>query len=307
LLVSHENVHTWEEKSISKVATWRNLYTVYDGENESDFFESDLDEKIENKIPKIIEKIKKNKKLTRKQLIYLMKFVSVQAYRTPAGYIKMQKMIENFMPDILDDLGTKMMKTKPGELENIVKNNNDIDQSLIPLSLEIEEQKSLIKLSTIIGRETYLQGIKEVSRNKAFNILLTHNWRIIRPAKGLYFPTSDNPVINLNYYRKDKYDFNGGWGVDNTCIMMPLTPKHLLYTQVGYNGSIKHLDKSIEWTNFFVKLITENARRKVYFHKTSKEIARIRPRTVNSELFEFERKQYNSWSENQIKAIDSLK
>src|SRR5699024_11588180 len=73
-------------------------------------------------------------------------------------------------------------------------------------------------------------------------------------------PTSDNPVINLNYYRKDKYDFNGGWGVDNTCIMMPLTPKHLLYTQVGYNGSIKHLDKSIEWTNFFVKLRSEERR-----------------------------------------------
>ena len=42
-----------------------------------------------------------------------------------------------------------------------------------------------------------------------------------------------HPVLRLNYYKPGQYDFRGGWGNPGSEVLMPLSPRHLLYVQVG--------------------------------------------------------------------------
>lgn len=68
---------------------------------------------------------------------------------------------------------------------------------------------------------------------QTLEILHHHKWSIlIAPEESEWF-TSDDPVITLNYHSEREYDFNGGWGSDRTEILLPLSPRHLLYTMVG--------------------------------------------------------------------------
>jgi hypothetical protein len=78
-----------------------------------------------------------------------------------------------------------------------------------------------MKLRRIYSEDSYY---KWISKRKW--------WNVIHAAVGIYFPTSDDPVICLNYNSESEYDFKGGWGKKNGNIIMPISPKQLLITQI---------------------------------------------------------------------------
>ena len=43
------------------------------------------------------------------------------------------------------------------------------------------------------------------------NKLLKHRWTILHAPPGISWPTSDNPLIKLNYQDSSNYDTEGGW------------------------------------------------------------------------------------------------
>lgn len=68
------------------------------------------------------------------------------------------------------------------------------------------------------------------------------------------------------------------WGKENGNIIMPISPKLLLITQIGSNMPGKQLDYSEPWSNFFRKIIIENAYRYVYAIEPQKGMLAINPR-----------------------------
>ena len=89
------------------------------------------------------------------------------------------------------------------------------NSELLPIRVTAEidpgQKCGTLRAATIFGRSAWLFSIKHLLSNTA-NILQGHRWTILRPPVGVSWFTSDNPVVRLNYYGDDKYDFNGGWG-----------------------------------------------------------------------------------------------
>lgn len=65
-----------------------------------------------------------------------------------------------------------------------------------------------------------------------------HNWQIVEVDDRVKLPTSDDPVVCLNYYEKNNYDFGGGWDTKGSEIIFPISPNKLIYTQVGNSENI---------------------------------------------------------------------
>jgi hypothetical protein len=104
-----------------------------------------------------------------------------------------------------------------------------------PLRIKTETEPNhefgTLRAETILGRGLWLFGIKHLL-TKTADVLHKHKWTILSPPKGMKWFTSDDPVVRLNYHDPNKYDFGGGWGSEGTEIFMPLSPNHLLYTQI---------------------------------------------------------------------------
>ena len=54
-------------------------------------------------------------------------------------------------------------------------------------------------------------------------------------ADGWEWFTCDHPVMRLNYNGPDDFTLQGGWDYKGTDLVMPLSPRHLLMTQVGHS------------------------------------------------------------------------
>ena len=64
----------------------------------------------------------------------------------------------------------------------------------------------------IVGRDLWLFGSVRLLTQTA-KVLLEQKWSILRPPEGLEWFTSDDPVVRLNYYAENRYDFKGGWEI----------------------------------------------------------------------------------------------
>ena len=64
-----------------------------------------------------------------------------------------------------------------------------------------------------------------------------------------------NKVVNSikGKLTKFDYDFNGGWGKKHSNIIMPISPKCLLFTEIGTKFKTPIFDCSREWSEYFRK------------------------------------------------------
>jgi len=138
--------------------------------------------------------------------------------------------------------------------------------------------------------------------DKTLNVLLTHSWGILKPPDDLLWFTSDDPVVKLNYYNESKCDFGGGWGNPGSEIMLPLSPRHLLFTHIGApaspNGTILPRRKA----KFIRRFIAEHAHRMIFASTEDPQVRKLRPRMVNLEQVRFESEQWANWHRGQSEA-----
>jgi hypothetical protein len=118
--------------------------------------------------------------------------------------------------------------------------------------------------------------------------------------------TSDDPVVRLNYYDPKKYDFGGGWGSKGTEIFMPLSPSHLLYTQVGEKPPSRGTQVSLNHAEMICRFIAEHAHRIIFAVEQDTHVPRLKPRIVNADLVKDEKIQWSRWHEEQTAAERSL-
>jgi hypothetical protein len=111
-------------------------------------------------------------------------------------------------------------------------------------------------------------------------------------------PTSDDPVILLNYNSLSNYNFNGGWNSIGTEIIFPLSPKHILYTKIGDRNKYPE-DVNEEQYKLFQKIIIEHAPRFIFSKEPIKHIELSRPRIVDKDKYNNENQEWENWHKNQ--------
>ena len=306
ILVSHKKVPLWNLHSIRGIAYHKHLYTRISFGDETDEFECWLNKEFETPAEEALEKATSNRNLKAEDWHKLIRFAAAQFVRTPANLSMTQEKWKKELPKLLNNTLQKIVHTleessKTGKLPNQKKIDHD---AVYPIRVSREPlpdtDKSLLRVDTFIGRSMWLSGIKHLLTNTV-NVLLQHKWSILHAAPGFEWVTSDDPVICLNYYGNNSYDFSGGWGNRGSEIIFPLSPNHILYTKVGDKRPFRK-DLTFDFCVLLQQMFIEHAHRYIFAKEPIKGIENSRPRIVDEVTYKQEVELWNNWHHEQSTA-----
>lgn len=309
LLVSRDQVPAWKPHSIRSVAAHRHLYTYLTAGGMTDEFERWIDQEFEAPAEPAIQKVLRNERLYPEDWRRLIRFLAVQDVRTPARLIESLSRQREALPQLMDqtlrDLEKRLMSAQetgvftPAEIPE----NAPIGTGAIKVDIDEADDPDMARISvtTNVGRQLWLSSI-EYLLTHTIEHLLKHRWTIMRPADGVAWPTSDNPVVKLNYENSRKYNLGGGWGSQGSEIFLPLGPEHLLYTRIGHKSPQRYAQSNYGISAQIKRIIVENAHRMVFSSSIDPEIEQIRPRVVDAAKYEAEQREWRDWAGNQLQA-----
>lgn len=299
-LVSHQSVPIWKPYSVSAIAYHRHLYTQILNGKESDELENWFSQEFESPASPVIEKATNDRMLSKDDWNILIRFLAAQDVRTPVRMLEHLKRAGQSMADTLQNVLNEFKE----ELENkdltSLKKYGSPEKSpaLLPLKVTTEfepgKDTGILKAETYIGRSTWIYSIRHVLEHTE-KVLHTHKWSIVKPAKGYYWFTSDNPVIKLNYVDRDNYDLLGGWGKPKGNIIFPLGPEHAMFVQIGDKPISKGTRLTVNQTIEFRKLIAENSHRMIFSHFEDNDVITLRQRIMDDEMIKRENEEMQNW------------
>ncbi len=311
VLVSHGKVPLWNEKSIRGVAYHAHLYTRLAVGGATDEIEKWFDREYETPAAEVLQKVISDSRLQPSDWRVLIRFLSAQDVRTPARLVEFLRRWYESFPGFFQMTLEKSVE----KLESMKACGEEIriapfpQANYFPIRVTTEIQRGqefgTIKAESIVGRALWLFSIKHLL-TKTAEVLQQHRWTIMAPPKGTEWFTSDDPVVRLNFHNHSKYDFGGGWGSKGTEIFMPISPTHLLYTQVGSRPPQRGTQFSSEQAEIIRRCIAEHAHRFIFAAKPDANMASLRPRTVSADLLKDEDAQWSKWHEEQTEAERKL-
>ena len=303
ILVPSSEYPEWERRSLRSLAQHTDLYTTVHSGTESDEVERWLNEEIEVPAAEPLAKVRSGKALTDTDWENLARYVGSLHVRTPASLSERLERWKKELPELLDSTMQKVKDriANPGciSIDDALPEPSPVQHPL-PLRVSVEPTEtsgvSALRADLTIGRELWLHEIRQLLTSTV-DVLTKHEWRIMQPASGLSWFTSDNPLVRLNWYGEEGYDLRGGWGRDKTDLFIPLSPDHLMYTQVSVDlpGGILPLDI----TQKFQSMIAENAHRWIFATSPKRRVAWFRPRVVDRDAFVTEEQAWDRWHEEQ--------
>lgn len=300
LLVSDSQVPYWVLQYIKSTAAWNDFYTRNNGEAEIDDFEKWFNSEFESPVQRVLDSIKNGCNINKQDEKILSRFLAAQHLRTPARLNSLLRQWRTEMPLLFDNT----LKNTSKQLESglsVAKDQTpkDNEDNLLPIKVSVEKDLGQVKVESLVGKGMYLFALKHLL-TKTVSVMYKYKWHVIHAADGISFPTSDDPVICMNYNSEHEYDFRGGWGKKNGNIIMPISPNLLLITQIGSNIPCTQLDYSEHWSKFFRKIIIEHAYRYVYAIEPQRGMLAINPRRVNAELYAREKNSMAGWHDEQM-------
>jgi hypothetical protein len=159
--------------------------------------------------------------------------------------------------------------------------------------------KSRLRSEVPVGRRLWIAAVRHLTRTA--KILCNHRWSVAEPYGDAQWPLTDHPVLKLNYHGPGRYDFGGGWGSTGTEIMMPVSPRHLLFVHVG-----RKIDNrfafSTKNTQLVQRLLFERAHRWVFATRQEEWITKVRSRHVDPEVCEAEEKAWEEFHPDQLQS-----
>lgn len=310
-LVSHEREYLWRSHSAKAIAKQRHLYTQYISGTESDDFERWIDSSYESPAKEALDKAINDRKLSRDDWDSLIRFLACQDLRTPARLLQHLELEPKlFEENIKETLGHVINELESNSL-SMVNRPEPVTNSYqhYPMKVTVtrdDNDKSLgrLRVTGFTGRSSWIISIQQLL-NDLEPLLHSHRWTIIKPAKGYYWPTSDNPVIKLNYMNDKNYNFGGGWGREKGNIIFPIGPEHAVVTEIGDKHSIRKGTRLTESATVQLrKFIAEHAHRMIFSNRVDNELIGFRPRVVNSDVVKGENQKIKEWHESN-KIIES--
>lgn len=298
LVVSDSRVPVWRKESIKNTAFRRDIYIRSDGNNELDDIERFFDKEIESPATIPLRKAIDGELLNDDDIHKLVRFVAVQCIRTPAWYLRNYpnwvKTLPSVFENTLNDISKELSELSTTDVLSSVR--NDELSNLLPIKVTRtgirDNENELLSVKSIIGKGMWHFSMMRFVNN-TYKVLMEHDWKVISAAPGISWPTSDDPVICLNYYGKNNYDFGGGWGKKGCDIILPISPNKVLYTLIGEKTMINQFD--LKLSQFVEKLIIEHAHRKLYSISPIDKIKCIRERIESANIYNDEMKEFDDW------------
>jgi hypothetical protein len=167
-----------------------------------------------------------------------------------------------------------------------------------------EDKKVQFTTRVVVGRGLWFYSMKHLLTS-TLRVLPQHNWAILEAPSGLPWFTSDDPVVCLNFRSETDYDFDGGWNRDRGNILFPLSPRHLMFTEIGGNSYRRRVPSRYH-ARLFRKIMARHAHRRIYSSTRDEKIPQLKPRTVDAEAFRTERALWEAYYEDQSAAEREL-
>jgi hypothetical protein len=310
-LVSYELVPLWGRRSIRGTAFQQDLYTDRVGTEDIDAFEKFITKEFERPGIEATAKLIEGRRLTRNAWNDVTRFMLLQDRRTPESYLEQTQWWHEELPALLERTLTKSIaelesgRRQPGT--RVVPRSTIEFSSLFRFETrrpcETNTGTAEAGLSVVIGRKLWLASLRH-ALNGVVEKLLGIHWSVREPAGSEEWPLTDNPVIRLNYRSPGNFDFNGGWGNRGTEIMMPISPRHLLYAKVG-ERNVPRLRLGAERTRQLQAVIALHAHRWIFARRPLDWVATVRKRQVDAVAFDDEQKFWAQWQKNQVDAQQS--
>ncbi len=308
LLVSRAEVPDWELRSVRGLAYQDDLYTTFVGGGETDEFERWIAREYEEPGLEAVDKLLAEVRLTPADWHRIIRFVAAQDVRTPLNFIESIKRWERELPDILAKaISESVADLRRARTDGIALARN-AEPNAFSNSFRVHIESStgpgadqaLVRTEVAPARSLWIASMRHLLKGAA-TTLCQHHWSVVEPHGSEEWPLTDHPVLRLNYYRPGQYDFRGGWGNPGSEIMMPISPRQLLYVQVGAKASNRFVF-SPQDTQLVQRLIVERAHRWVFARQPTPWIARVRPRLVDEAMFLAERDAWQSWQREEAQA-----
>lgn len=303
-LVSTETVPAWKRVNIGGVGYQVHLYTRVLANEDTDEIEQWLNHDFETPAEGPLSRAVSDARLSKDDYRILTRFVASQIVRTPAFMIQnlpeWNKLSEKLLTDSMEELREKL-KT-PKEISKPVDASPPLNSEYLPLHVTREPSEdglsTIIKARVVVGRGTWIFSMRHLLTN-TLQRLADHRWTILSADEDLPWFTSDDPVVRLNYKSPTQYEFNGGWARPGTEIMLPLSPRHLLYTQVGRKPPERGTTLARPQASLLRKIMAEHAHRYIFSQKVDPDVPTLRPRTINAEAVHNEIQQWQNWHQEQ--------
>jgi hypothetical protein len=317
LLVAHERIRLWKPHWPKSIGWRRHLYTREVAGGESDEIETWLAAEFEAPAEEAIGKAVSNASLQPKDWTCLARFVAAQDVRTPARLLENFERWDKSLPDLLD----RSLQTAVREWEAAKRlgrprkqHGSGLPTEYIPIRVTKQiapgETHGTLKAELLAGRGMWFFSMRH-TLTRTLRALEHHKWTILRAPEGAPWFTSDDPVIRLNYSSESDYSLHGGWGSEGTEIMLPLSPQHLLYTQVGEQPPRRGTVVTREVADSIRRVIASRAHRSIFAAEADAEVPAMRPRVVNADQLRSEDEQWRRWHEEQSAAereyLDSVR
>lgn len=305
LLVPVSTYPEWERRRVGSLTAYQHLYTVVSQGQESDDLEQWLNNEFESPAALVLARVRENARLTADDFRKLAYYVASQDVRTPASFLEQKQRwerdLEGQMAEIMEEAKTELAEAARSGVP--LTPRAPVEGARPPFRVKLDRDAPggpVIKAEIAVGRELWHFQIRHVLSGVA-RVLALHKWHIVRPYPGYTWFTTDHPVLRLNFNNPTEYDFGGGWGKKGSEMLMPLSPQHMLYTQIGYSHSgLTQFSK--EQTELLQKLLAERAFRWIIAHDSQAAPRVTRPRRVDKEAFREEEKAWNQWHATQSAA-----
>jgi hypothetical protein len=309
-LVSHSSVDEWKTVNVAGTGYARDLYTrIVQGE-EADDIEQWLNREFESPAQECLQKVIEEKTLGARDWKVLVRFLASQVVRTPAFLLRNLPLWNQMAPKVLEetlkDVEFQLRMAKASGQKIVFEPTPHT--SYFPMRVHQErlpsEGKVKITTNVIVGRGLWFYTMKH-TLTKTLEVLHQHNWTILEAPTGLEWFTSDDPVVLLNFRSELDYDFNGGWNRSKGNILLPLSRRHLMFTEIGGPAFPKRVPKRYH-ARLFRRMLAQHAHRRIYSFAEDQKVPSLRPRIVDPAAFENERTLWNAWYEDQSRAEATL-
>jgi hypothetical protein len=295
------------------VAYHHDLYTVFAGGQELDDFETWISREFEQPGLEAIEKLVGRRRLTPTDWRSIARFVAAQDVRTPLNFVESMQHWHHQIPEILD----RSVKTAIARIEQAKARGDVVRQPavkhnefsrLVRVTIEPPSDSSsdqaLVRAEVPVGRRLWVASMRHLLTGAA-DALSRHRWSAAEPYEDNEWPLTDHPVLRLNYYKPGQYDFRGGWGNPGSEMMMPVSPRYLLYVQVGAKAANRFVF-SREHTQLVQRLLVERAHRWIFGTRPTDWVAGVRPRVVDPDALAAEKLAWKRWPQDQLESELSL-
>ncbi len=319
LLVSHPRVPAWDRRFPSGLARYQHLYTRAITGADSDDIERWLEKEFETPAQEALSKATSDARLTASDYERLARYAAAQDVRTPARLLEILHSaggsVEKVMTESLERAG-ELLKVAVNDGVRFTRQDVPLiadaraNAAEFPARVRIEpgdtDATTRLHVDTVVGRAFWHWAMRHLLQNMTRH-LVAHQWTILRSPAGFTWVTTDDPVVKLNGYGLDGFDFGGGWGSNGTVILLPLGPRHLLYTEIGGRPRPRGTILKSNDAEYLQAAMVQHAWRNVFATELDCAVESIRPRRIDSVAFNREREQWRRWPDEQSIAERGLK